>query len=91
MLWGPIRTRGNLTGSVAKMRQQLKAPKSTHRTTAVAKIWVQGGKIMGFVAAQQVWSRFLAMTACFVLLLENTPFKGVALIGAGRRISRSPN
>src|ERR1017187_7886500 len=37
MLWGPICTRGNLTGSVAKMRTAAKAPKSTHCNNGGAK------------------------------------------------------
>jgi len=37
MLWGPICTRGNLTGSVAKMRPAPKAPKSTHRNNGGGK------------------------------------------------------
>jgi hypothetical protein len=42
MLWGPIRTRGNLTGSVAKMRPAAKAPKWKNRNNAAAS-----GKDMG--------------------------------------------
>jgi hypothetical protein len=43
MLWGPICTRGNLTGSVAKMRPAAKTPKSTHRNNG-------GGQGYGFKA-----------------------------------------
>jgi hypothetical protein len=42
----------NLTGSVAKMRPAAKAFKCSNRrtaTTAVARIWIQGGNIMGLV------------------------------------------
>jgi hypothetical protein len=42
-LWGPIRTRGNLTVSVAKMRPAAKAPKWKNRNNAAAA----GGKDMG--------------------------------------------
>jgi hypothetical protein len=42
MLSGPIRTRGNLTGSVAKMRPAAKAPKSKDRNNDGG-----GGKDMG--------------------------------------------
>ena len=69
MLWGPICTRGNLTGSVAKMGQQLKRPNRRTGPTALARIWVQGGKMMGFVALDCDWPHNICNA-------ERSPWRG---------------
>ena len=51
----------NLTGSVAKMRPAAKAFISTHTTTAVARIWIQGGNIMGPVVTTMTMMMMMMM------------------------------
>jgi hypothetical protein len=51
MLWGQSCTSGKLIGSVTKnVGRQLNRQINDIATTLAARIWVQGGKVMGFVA-----------------------------------------
>jgi hypothetical protein len=51
MLWGQSCTSGKLIGSVTKnVGRQPNRQINDIATTLAARIWVQGGKVMGFVA-----------------------------------------
>jgi hypothetical protein len=66
MLWGPIRTRGNLTGSVAKMRPAAKAPKSKDRNNG-------GGKDMGSTRQDYGFCRSCCCCCCVIQPMERMP------------------
>ena len=54
MLWGQLYARQSYGFSRPRCGQQLKRPNRRTATTTVARIWVRGGKVMGFVATEYI-------------------------------------